>query len=153
MKLEDEFPVPLSPESLWGTILGDLEGIVSCIPGAELTEALTPTSWTGNFAAKMGPISLGFSGKAQVEELNDAERRLILRADGNEVRGRGTAQVVVTLVAESDGEGGSIVKMASDVTLTGRAAQVSRGMLPKVARDLTGRFARCLAERFKEGTR
>jgi len=134
-------------------MLGDLEGVVSCIPGAELTETLAPGSWVGRFAAKMGPISLGFSGNVQVEELDQVAHRLILRAGGREVRGRGTAQVVVTLVAESDGEGGSIVKMMSDVTLTGRAAQVSRGMLPKVARDLTAGFARRLSERFAGGTR
>lgn len=151
MRLEDEFSVPLSPEAVWDKILGDLEGVVSCIPGAELTETLGPGSWAGTFTAKMGPVSLGFAGNVEVEELNRAEHRLILKAGGREVRGRGTAQVAVTLVAESDGGGGSLVKMTSDVTLTGRAAQVSRGILPKVARDLTGRFARCLADHFGGG--
>ncbi len=153
MRLEDEFSVPLSPGSVWDEILGDIEGVVSCIPGAELTQTLGPGSWEGTVTAKMGPISLGFAGNVEVEELNQAERRLILRAGGSEVRGRGTAQVVVTLIAESDGGGGSLVKMGSDVTLTGRAAQMSRGMLPKVARDLTVRVARCLAERFGRATR
>ena len=151
MRLEDEFSLPLSPASVWDAILADIERVVSCIPGAELTEVLSPTRWAGRFSAKMGPISLRFSGNVEVEELDLAERRLVLGADGAEIRGRGTAHVVVTLVAESDGGEGSTVKMASDVTLTGRVAQLSRGMLPKVARNLTASFARCLSERLKEG--
>ena len=151
MRLENEFSLPLSPASVWDAILADIEGVVACIPGAELVEILGPTRWAGVLSAKMGPISLRFSGNVEVKELDPGERRLILSAGGEETRGRGTAKVVVTLVAESDGRDGSTVKMASDVTLTGRVAQLSRGILPKVARDLTASFAKCLSERLDEG--
>jgi hypothetical protein len=36
--------------------------------------------------------------------------------------------------------------MDADITLSGAAAQLSRGLLPEVSKQLTARFAECLRE-------
>ena len=40
----------------------------------------------------------------------------------------------------------TIVKMEADITLTGAAAQLSRGLLPEISKKLTQTFADCLQD-------
>jgi hypothetical protein len=42
------------------------------------------------------------------------------------------------------GDEGTHVFMEADITLTGAAAQLSRGLLPEVSKRLTAQFAECL---------
>jgi hypothetical protein len=41
-------------------------------------------------------------------------------------------------------DGKTTVKMQADITLTGAAAQLSRGLLPAISKKLTQQFADCL---------
>jgi hypothetical protein len=50
----------------------------------------------------------------------------------------------VTSWLEPAAGGETLVKMEADITLTGAAAQLSRGLLPEVSRKLTQQFADCL---------
>jgi hypothetical protein len=43
-------------------------------------------------------------------------------------------------------DAGTAVKMQADMTLTGAAAQLSRGLLPEVSKRLTQQFADCLEQ-------
>ena len=43
-------------------------------------------------------------------------------------------------------DGVTTVKMEADITLTGAAAQLSRGLLPEISKKLTQNFADCLQE-------
>ena len=45
---------------------------------------------------------------------------------------------------EPASEGETTVKMTADITLTGAAAQLSRGLLPEISKKLTQQFADCL---------
>jgi hypothetical protein len=62
-----------------------------------------------------------------------------------EQKGKGAANASVTSWLEPAEEPGSTtVKMQADITLTGAAAQMSRGLLPEISRKLTQQFADCL---------
>jgi hypothetical protein len=115
------------------------------MPGAELTETIDETSWKGKVNMKLGPVSLGFAGTVAMEERDDAEHRVVLRARGMEEKGKGAANAAVTSWLE-EAEGGTLVKMTADIQLSGAVAQLSRGLLPEVSRKLTAQFAECLHE-------
>lgn len=150
MKLENTFEVPAPPEQVWSFLL-DVEKIAPCMPGAELTEVVDENNWKGKVTVKLGPVSLAFSGTATLTERDDANYRGVLTAKGSEMRGKGTASAVVTSTLEPTADGGTRAVMATDVTLTGAAAQYGRGMIGDVSQRLTDEFARCLAERLTSG--
>jgi len=146
MQIENAFTVAQPPETLWATLL-DVEKIVPCMPGAELTEVVDDTHWKGKLNAKFGPVSMSFAGTVAMEDRDDAAHRVVLRAKGMEQKGKGAADASVTSWLEvGPGDGETTVHMQADITLSGAAAQMSRGLLPEISKKLTQQFADCLQE-------
>jgi uncharacterized protein len=143
MQIENEFRVAAPPERLWAHLL-DVERIAPCMPGAELTEAVDDTTWKGKVNMKFGPVALAFAGTVVMEERDDEAMRVKLHAKGTEQKGKGAANATVTSWLEPGDDGTTGVKMVADITLTGAAAQLSRGLLPEISRKLTQQFADCL---------
>ena len=144
MLIENEFTSPAPIDHLWAYLL-DVERVAPCLPGAELTETIDDRNWKGKVLMKLGPVSLSFAGSVSMDERDDAGRRLVLHAKGMEQKGKGAANAVVTSWLEP-GDGVTTVKMQADITLTGAAAQLSRGLLPEISKKLTQQFADCLQE-------
>lgn len=143
MQIENEFTVATPVEQLWGYLL-DVERIAPCMPGAELTEVVDETNWKGKLNMKFGPVSLSFGGTVSMKERDDAAHRVSLHAQGMEAKGKGAATATITSWLEPAEGGKTTVKMSADITLTGAAAQLSRGLIPEVSRKLTQQFADCL---------
>jgi uncharacterized protein len=144
MLIQNGFTVQARADDLWRQLL-DVEKIVPCMPGAELTEAIDERRWKGTLHATFGPVAMAFAGTVTMEERDDAAYRVVLKAAGREQKGRGAANARVTAWLEPAGEPGSTtLQMQADVTLSGAAAQLSRGLLPEISKKLTQEFADCL---------
>jgi carbon monoxide dehydrogenase subunit G len=61
-------------------------------------------------------------------------------AKGAEARGQGTAQATLNM-AVTEREGGSHVTVAADMLVTGRVAQMGRGVMQDVARRMMGQMS------------
>lgn len=146
MLMENEFTVAAPIDFLWKYLL-DVEKIAPCMPGAELTEIVDDKNWKGKLNAKFGPVSMSFAGTVTIESRDDAAHRVVLSAKGMEQKGKGAANAKVTSWLEAGpADGVTTVKMEADITLTGAAAQLSRGLLPEISKKLTQTFADCLQE-------
>ena len=145
MLIENEFTVRTPPDELWAFLL-DVERIAPCMPGAELTETIDDRNWKGKVNVKLGPLSLSFGGQVAMEERDDEAHRVVLAAKGMEQKGKGAATAKVTSWLEPAGQGATTVKMQADITVTGAAAQMSRGLLPEMSKKLTQEFADCLQQ-------
>ncbi|MDH4112822.1 MAG: SRPBCC family protein [Actinomycetota bacterium] len=143
MLIENEFTVATPVDDLW-TYLLDVERIAPCMPGAELTETIDERNWRGKVNMKFGPVSLSFAGTVEMTERDDDAHRAALHAKGMEQKGKGAANATVTSWLEPADAGLTTVKMTADITLTGAAAQLSRGLLPEISKKLTTQFAECL---------
>ncbi len=153
MLIENEFQVPASIDRAWAYLL-DVEKIAPCAPGAELTEVVDDHTWKGKINLKLGPIAMSFAGTVTVAERDEANHRVVLKAQGQEQKGKGAANATVTSWLEPAGaDGATIVKMQADITLTGTVAQLSRGLLPDVSARLTNQFADCLRDNLTAGER
>jgi carbon monoxide dehydrogenase subunit G len=143
MRIENEFTVaqPLGP--LWAYLL-DVERIAPCMPGAELTEHVDDTTWKGKVNVAFGPVKLSFAGTVTIRERDDEAHRVTLAAKGMEAKGKGAATANVTSWLEPVDASSTAVHMQADITLTGAAAQLSRGLLPEISKQLTQQFADCL---------
>jgi uncharacterized protein len=143
MQIENEFTVAAPAEDLWAYLL-DVEKVAPCMPGAELTDVVDDRNWKGTVHAKFGPVSMSFAGTVSMEERDDGAHRVVLKAKGMEQKGKGAANASVTSWLEPADPGSTTVKMRADITLTGAAAQMSRGLLPEISKKLTQQFADCL---------
>ncbi len=149
MLIENEFTVTAPAQDLWEYLL-DVERIVPCMPGAELTEVVDERTWKGNLKARFGPVQMAFAGTVVMESRDDEARRVVLKARGMEQKGKGAAEATVTSWLETGpGDGQTTVKMQAEIVLTGTAAQLSRGLLPEISRKLTQQFADCLQQRMQ----
>jgi carbon monoxide dehydrogenase subunit G len=147
VKLENSFDVPAPPDVAW-RVLTDIERVVPCVPGAELTDIIDARNYTGKISVRLGPVSLAFDGSAEFTEWDDAGRRARLKASGREARNRGSANADVVFALEADGDG-SRVHIVTDLQLAGPIAQYGRsqGVIASVSEEMIDRFAACLREK------
>lgn len=149
MLIEDSFTVRTPAERLWA-LMQDVEAIAPCLPGAELTEVVDERTWKGRVHVKVGPVQMAFVGTVVMDEVDDVARRARLSAKGTEQRGRGAARASVESWLEPADDGATTVTIRSDITVTGAAAQLSRGLLPEMSKLLTRQFAECLEAKLAE---
>jgi uncharacterized protein len=149
MKLENEFTVDVPIEDAWNVLL-DLERVTPCLPGAALTEE-SGDEYKGEMKIRLGPVTQEYSGTVKIEEADEESQRAVLKADGKDARGQGTASATITSTLEDEGNGSTRVHVETDMQLTGRAAQFGRGVQQEVAEKLLGQFAECLENEIMGG--
>jgi uncharacterized protein len=148
MKLENEFTVPAPIEHAWEVLL-DVERVAPCLPGAAI-ERSEGDEHAGTMTIRIGPITTRYAGTVRIEEADAAGRRAVMRAQARDSRGQGTAAATITSSMEAV-EGGTRVRVETDMRVTGPAAQFGRGVMQDVSAKLMGRFADCLAEQMAGG--
>ncbi|CAN5769224.1 hypothetical protein BH23ACT11_BH23ACT11_17440 [soil metagenome] len=141
MKLQNEFTVDAPVEEAWQVML-DLERVTPCLPGAILTEQ-EGDQYKGKMTVRLGPVKQEYNGTVKFEATDEDNHRAVLRADGKDQRGQGTASATITSTM-SEANGGTKVKVDTEMQLTGRAAQFGRGVQQDVAAKLLTQFADCL---------
>jgi len=141
MKLENEFAVDVPVERTWEALM-DLERVTPCLPGAALTEQVGD-EYKGVMAVKLGPVSQKYNGTVRYEEVDEENRRAVLRAEGKDARGQGTASATITSTLHDEGDKTRVV-VETDMHITGKAAQFGRGMQQDVATKIFDRFSECL---------
>lgn len=141
MKLENEFTVDAPVDEAWQVML-NLERVTPCLPGASLTEQ-QGDEYKGKMTVRLGPVKQEYNGTVKFEETDEEEHRAVLKADGKDQRGQGTASATITSTM-SEEDGGTKVRVETDMQLTGQAAQFGRGVQEDVAAKLLTQFADCL---------
>jgi len=147
MELTNEFTVPVPVERAWAVLL-DVEKVAPCMPGATLT-SFDGDAFEGNVKVKLGPVSLTYGGKGRFVLRDEATHTAVIEASGKDTRGRGTAGANVTTSLHPD-DAGTLVKVVTDLKVTGSPAQFGRGMIADVSKRLIDRFATCLAGKLGE---
>jgi uncharacterized protein len=142
MQIENQFQVAAPPETVFAFLL-DINRVVGCMPGAELSEVVDPTTFKGKVKIKVGPITVAYNGTAKIVEKDEAARVAKLEASGRETTGPGSANATATMSVLEDGAG-SAVKLVTDFTVAGRVANFGRGVMEDVSRRLVGQMADCI---------
>ena len=137
--LENEFTVPASTDEVWEFLL-DPRRVAPCMPGAELTEVLNDHQYKGKVNIKMGPVSLSFNGDVDITERDEVAKRMVMKAKGSEMKGKGQAAATVISSLERSGSG-TRMRISQDIDLSGPLAQYGRGMIQDVSGTLMNEFA------------
>jgi carbon monoxide dehydrogenase subunit G len=142
MQLENSFQVGAPPDKVFGYLL-DVNKVVGCVPGAELTEVVDQSTFKGKVKVKVGPITVAYSGTARISERDDEHRSATLSADGRETTGSGSARATATMKVQPAGEG-SMVEILTEYHVAGRVAQFGRGVMEDVSKRLIKDMANCI---------
>src|SRR4051794_3630100 len=113
------------------------------MPGAAI-DSVDGDEFTGTVKVKLGPINLTYKGKAAFIEKDAEARRAVIDARGRDARGNGTASAKITATLHEEG-GVTLVKVITDLDITGKPAQFGRGVMVDVGNKLLGQFADALA--------
>lgn len=141
MELNNEFRVAVPTAQVWD-VFTDVERVAPCLPGATLL-SVDGDEFNGAVKVKVGPITVSYKGVATYQEKDVAAQRIVLRAEGKETRGNGTAAATVTAQLKDEGDS-TLVAIVTDLAISGKAAQFGRGVLADVSGNLIAQFARSL---------
>ena len=147
MKIENSFEVPVPVSEAW-TLLMNIEDIVGCLPGAELSEVVDESTYKGSFSVRIGPISVTLDGTVRFEQRDDARHVGRLKGQASDPRGRGGAVSHITFRLKPVSDR-TWVDIEADVQLSGALAQYGRGagMISTLAGRIIDQFAVCLRAR------
>ncbi len=149
MQLENSFSVAAPPERVFAYLL-DVNKVAGCVPGAELSEVVDPSTFKGKVKIKVGPITVAYNGTARIVDRDDNSHSASIEAEGRETTGPGSARAKASMSVVA-GEGGSVVKIVTDYNVAGRVAQFGRGVMEDVSRRLVGEMAACIKANVEAG--
>ncbi len=144
MRLEQSFEVAAPLEQVWHTLI-DVEHVAPCLPGAAVTGRNDDGSYNGTFTVKIGPTTASYTGRLEMENIDEASHTATMQAQGTDKRGQGGAKAtILSRVAPIDGQG-TRVDVVTDYHITGRLARFGRGgMIEDISARLLREFAKRL---------
>ncbi|MEE4494940.1 SRPBCC family protein [Streptomyces sp. BE230] len=142
MQLDHSFTVPAGLDDAW-KLFQDLDRVAPCMPGAVL-DTLDGDSFTGRVKVKVGAVQMSYRGEGTVTR-DETARSMLLDLSGSETRGAGTASATVTATLTAAASG-TVVRVRTDLDITGRPAQFGRGIMTEVGDRIVQQFATRLEE-------
>jgi carbon monoxide dehydrogenase subunit G len=149
VKLENTFEVPVPVDEAWPVLL-DVERIAPCMPGATL-DVVDGSRYEGRVKIKAGPVTVSYTGVLRIESIDESTHSIVLDAQGKEQRGSGTVKAMITARLVPVGNA-SRVDVTTDLAITGKPAQLGRGLIADVAGKIIGQFAENLAGELSSST-
>src|SRR6266849_3885929 len=143
IEITKRFVVKAPPAAVW-EFLTDPQRVAHCMPGAAITDRIDEKTFAGTMAVKVGPVSTSYKGKVVFERLDEGTRTAEIVATGQDIRGRGGADLRLTSSIKEVSPGETEVTAASKVNITGILAQMGRGMVQDVSDHLFQVFSQCM---------
>ena len=137
--IEKQFVVNAARREVWA-FLTDPSRVASCLPGAAITGQVDERTHAGTIAVKVGPVSASYKGTVRFERLDREEGVAEIAAAGQDVRGKGGADLRMTSRVVERGPSQTEVTVASTVNISGILAQFGRGMIQDVSDQMFRQF-------------
>jgi uncharacterized protein len=108
-------------------------------------------TYKGNIGVRLGPVALTFAGTIIFEAIDNTNYNATIRAQGNDAKGRGSAQAKSTFRLEPSATGSKVL-VHTDLTLSGAVAQYGRGvgMIQATASTIMNQFANNLKKQLAD---
>ena len=149
MKIEETFTVAAPRGKVWRFIT-DPEVMGPCIPGCDSIEVTGPTTYNAGVRVKVGPIKARFN--LEVEVIEEIEPDSVISRTRGEEGSRASIVSAESVLRLSDADsGGTEVYYSSEVAISGRLGKYGHGMMKKIAKKLSDKFANDFRERVESG--
>ncbi len=143
MRLTHDFPVPADADHAWELLL-DLPRVAGCMPGAAI-DSFDGEAFAGSVKVKLGPMQIVYRGSGSFDRIDADAHTAVVTAQAKESRGSGTAKATITMSLTAAGSERTQVRVVTDLDITGKPAQLGRGLIDDVAKKLIATFAGNLA--------
>lgn len=149
MNLTHDFTVPSGLDATWAAF-NHLELVAACFPGATLS-SVDGHDFAGTLRVKLGPTTLTYTGTGFYAERHLGGRHTVIQATGTDQRGNGTATAKITMSFTAGREETTQVHVVSELTFTGRPAQLAPGVIEDAGDRLAAQFVEDVSGRFRDG--
>lgn len=140
VKLDKQYPLDVDAARAWA-LLSDLKATAACMPGAEITEQLSETSYKGGVKVKVGPAVAQFGGTVDVLEKSDAERKVVMLGKGADKGGSSASMdLTATIVPDPANPAHCLLNGSAAVIVNGKFAQFGGRMMVQVSEMILGQF-------------
>ena len=140
VKLDKQYPLDVDAARAWA-LLSDLKATAACMPGAEITEQLSDTSYKGGVKVKVGPAVAQFGGTVDVLEKVDAERKVVMRGKGADKGGSSASMdLTATIVPDPANPSHCVLNGSAAVIVNGKFAQFGGRMMVQVSDMILAQF-------------
>jgi len=133
-KFELEEPI----EKVW-IYLADPTKIVTCVPGASLTEKVDDRNFKGQVAMKLGPVKVKFNGEVEIEELDKDNWKMQLKGKGLDAKGKGSADMKMNGLLNPT-PSGTAVDFTMTLSIVGKLAQFGARLINEVTDQVLNQF-------------
>jgi carbon monoxide dehydrogenase subunit G len=137
--LDKQYPVAASVEAAWA-VLSNLNELTTCMPGAQITETIDATHYTGAVRVKVGPAVAAFAGTIEVQILDAATHTLKMLGKGADKSGSSASMALTAKLVPAEG-GHCTLEGHSEVIVNGKFAQFGGRMMTSVSDMILGQFA------------
>ena len=140
VKLDKQYPLDVDADRAWA-LLSDLKATAGCMPGAEILEQLSDTSYKGAVKVKVGPAVAQFGGTVDVVETNTENRTVVLRGKGADKGGSSASMdLSAAIVADPTKPAHCVLNGSAAVIVNGKFAQFGGRMMVQVSEMILGQF-------------
>jgi len=137
-KIVKEFEVEQPIGKVWAS-LSDPTDVVTCVPGAAITQKIDDKNYKGEVVTRFGPIKAAYNGDIEIQELDEANYTMILKGRGLDSKGKGSADMLMNgVLTEKDGK--THVSFSMDITIVGKLAQFGSRLINDVSEQLIEQF-------------
>ncbi len=136
MTMQGEVVLKEQKGRVWD-LLNDPAVLKACIPGCELVQKSSDTTYAAVVKVKLGPISARFKGNVELSPTQEPDCYEIAGQGDGGIAGLAKGGAVVTLFAEGEG-----TRLTYDVEaqVSGRMMQMGSRMINSVMRKLADEF-------------
>lgn len=150
VKIEKSFQAPFPVDVVWN-FLSDPQKVVTCVPGAKITEQIDDKNFKGAISVKVGPSVTDFKGEAQIVRLDSTAHEIEIFGKGQDVRGRGSASMKLTGKLRAIDNGTEVTTLA-ELNVAGILAQMGGRVMQEVSNIMFEQFTRNFKEKLQTGS-
>ncbi len=136
--INKDFIIEEPIDKVWAS-LSNPEEIVTCVPGASITEKIDDNNYKGEVTTKFGPIKAKYNGDIEILEMDHDAKKMVLKGLGMDSKGKGSAEMTMNGNLEAS-ENGTAVSFNMEISIIGMLAQFGSRLINDVSNQLIGQF-------------
>jgi carbon monoxide dehydrogenase subunit G len=149
IRIEKSFQVRQPVERVW-SFLSDPRKVVTCVPGAKITEQVDASNYRGSISVKVGPSVTDYNGEVQIVRSDPQNYEIELLGKGLDVRGRGSASMRMSGKLKPLDVSLTEITSISELNVVGILAQMGARVITEVSNLMFGQFTKNLESRLAE---
>ena len=143
LEISKTFTIDAPKKAVW-EFLTDPYHVARCLPGAAITDKVDDQNYTGTITVKVGPVSASYRGKIRFEKLDPEAGTAEIVASGQDVKGKGGADMRMHSRLSEIAGGKTEVSATSQVNITGILAQMGARMIQDVSDQMLQKFTEAM---------